>query len=161
MVPHGHGYSPHSPAGSVAACTARVTLAPSATLPPVDEQTLTPAGEQRRIGLTYIQNSTVNTSCRRVVSVPFAPKTAALLTALQPPKSSKSASTSGTIFRVFAQVFMAFSSTSYKFREVACNLSFIYGIIVFAIGQVSITKRFEGVFLKNGQTGKAHQGGGL
>ena len=43
---------------------------------------------------------------------------------------------------------MAFSSTSYKFREVACNLSFIYVIIVFAIGQVSITKRFEGGFSK-------------
>jgi hypothetical protein len=70
------------------------------------------------------------------------------LTALQPPKSSKSTSTSGTILRVFAQVFMAFSSTSYKFREVACNLSFIYGIIVFAIGQVSITKQFEGDFSK-------------
>ena len=61
---------------------------------------------------------------------------------------AQSASTSGTIFRVFAQVFMAFSSTSYKFREVACNLSFIYVIIVFAIGQVSITKRFEGDFSK-------------
>ena len=43
---------------------------------------------------------------------------------------------------------MVFSSTSYKFREVACNLSFIYGIIVFAIGQVSITKQFEGDFSK-------------
>lgn len=84
----------------------------------------------------------------RAVSLPFVPKTAALLTALQPLKSSKSASTSGTIFRVFAQVFMAFSSTSYKFREVACNLSFIYVIIVFAIGQVSITKQFEGDFSK-------------
>ena len=128
-------YSPHRSGNLGAVCH----------IAAVDEQTLTPAGEQRRIGLTYIQKF------HRQHILPPGSLVAVCTKDGSPvdrTATAKSASTSGTIFRVFAQVFMAFSSTSYKFCEVACNLSFIYVIIVFAIGQVSITKRFEGGFSK-------------